>query len=1633
MNGQQRLDDHLVTEKTSSQGNWSRKNHPHNIMKRTYSGLNLNLSLGSLNVANNSQEEVDTKSSNVQVSSVSQQEAPVSEDTDTNITTTTSTAEPSERKKKEIRESIRIEEMTRDAMKLVQQKMEAQNVLTLEEASKILSVLPSAALGALTAPRYIGQGWFEVIAPDRHTSYFYNTEESRVAITRPEKVSIDKTKMLITELNRRRREDFYVKSKMAAAEGLLQSQLRKQYGQQILREEREKVMTRRASEAAMHTGFKNIKTFTENMEKKENQAMQHLIHEFDPRGQKLISFEMFKAGVVKISDSKLYNTNAGVLLKLTDDQMQYMFLELAGEDAVLTIQEFEEFTKESRPPAEPPMIQELWDFLNRVKAEMKDENKGDGDEGMENSIVRQLTYEMRARARSTIVKSFRELEPVFYWGFIDLDLIANIDDHDFSMNKQDEKERASKLRRLREQKKSILRNVKSQNFVSTSIQPIFFVGNLNKRANSGAWLLRQFTLTGEGILQSQKVKRLANDTRSSADLIEAANREALLASGKESGDRSGSGNSESKTVKRISKDKFRLDPTISFNEQVATTGDLDFTLVRGDIRLRATHSSSLDEWIANLRALHVLLRQQLVEDELKSNLADARRRMADHQTVKAHFFDKSLRRAQEANLSGQNKTVREIQDLQKFLYRLEGLQTVIYAVTKSRSIDNLLDGIYTARGVPQDSDVMLEAQELMEQLTVEKNAEIALKLAAKEQQKKQLQARRLLLEDLLDVFMTDNFNQVQKAISSYRNYCINEGIGIGEEMIELAQNIGDSLQHHVNTMINDAVDAVLTIENFPSNVETLPDESDGGNELLDDASPHLRLLVNTICVHLSKEDVFCDALILEKVVGCRNEYNIQQQDKVVQSVHSNNLTVGEDESVGSLAQHRDRWHKFSVGQEVKAWHGISDYLEVQAQMNDCAALGIPSDSKIVMLLSLLNHCLKYLREARKNAIPCSDTFKVLRSNHLDGEEDYYLFDDTPLNHAFNYMTLPEFLAISDFGLLRETIGQVVDIMQYLDGCHEAAVNCGLTEDSEGFYRLSQTLEDLNALHEHLERRQQLSKSLEETVDLISNGSNCNRWIPAIVVKNQWHNKFGDDGNGDDDDNDASAKTPLARRGSLLVEFAPDLQLEDVPKMLSVPRPFLRTRIVGALCNKGYFEEGAQVCFRKDKDAWSNGNRQTITITKVDVPRTWQDVDVQVNPDLRLELAFHVKYTAKTWNGASLSSIKAENLEILPDSQVANLQKGDTVFVSHTFLHLPVLQTRMADAKASGLDESIDTFVHAQQLRDQLRHDYILTKSALKLIIAKFPYVNDAYTGLKSSTDTITRATTERDFKISDEDRDLLTVADRYMEIIAARKALRRAMLDASKLRNPLELKRALEQAISFGVNPTSALCKSAKQLMHTFVGENSKIKAEQQLQKVCEASYPILPDICLKLQTALFVGVNTINSALINKATTFLMDGLSRQKVDFSVLFKVIHQPTILSFLNQFELNALLVNREFYDYIMRHSYFYALKLREVKLHKPRQSRQTRQTRQKQLKNKCKKTATKPNSDSSDSHGPIPSKKQTDPDSPPAKVTLPFGFGSSQPRFEDDNFDYSVSPSEKRKIELEQIRRAREKLLRELWF
>ena len=52
---------------------------------------------------------------------------------------------------------------------------------------------------------------------------------------------------------------------------------------------------------------------------------------------------------------------------------------------------------------------------------------------------------------------------------------------------------------------------------------------------------------------------------------------------------------------------------------------------------------------------------------------------------------------------------------------------------------------------------MFEAQELMEQLTLEKNAEIALKLAEIENEKKQLHARRQLLNALLETFLNDKY------------------------------------------------------------------------------------------------------------------------------------------------------------------------------------------------------------------------------------------------------------------------------------------------------------------------------------------------------------------------------------------------------------------------------------------------------------------------------------------------------------------------------------------------------------------------------------------------------------------------------------------------------------------------------------------------------------------------------------------------------------------------------------------------------------------------------------------------------------------------------------------------------------
>ncbi len=248
----------------------------------------------------------------------------------------------------------------------------------------------------------------------------------------------------------------------------------------------------------------------------------------------------------------------------------------------------------------------------------------------------------------------------------------------------------------------------------------------------------------------------------------------------------------------------------------------------------------------------------------------------------------------------------------------------------------------------------------------------------------------------------------------------------------------------------------------------------------------------------------------------------------------------------------------------------------------------------------------------------------------------------------------------------------------------------------------------------------------------------------------------------------------------------------------------------------------------------------------------------------------------------------------------------------------------------------------------------------------------------------------------------------------ARAELHSAMLDASKLRNGLELKRALEVAVSHGVNPTSALCKSVKQLLATFVGENSRLKAEQQLQKVCETSYPILPDICPKLQTALFVGVRPVNPRLISRATELLMGGLTRRALCLSDLFKIIHQPAILSFLAERDLNALLVNRQFYEYVMRFSYFAALHAQEQKVAEARPKR--------------KKQPPKESSPAALSSSPM---MAIDIDAKIPEVVTPYGFGNSQPRFGVSKLD--ISPQQLRRIELEKIRRAREKLLKKMWF
>jgi len=1478
------------------------------------------------------------------------------------------------------KKSRHLKDLSKQAQVLVQQKMRTENVLTLEEASKILSVLPSAALGALTAPRYIGQDWFEIMGPDRKTSYFYNTETGRLSPDRPEGVQIDKTKMLVTELNRRRREDFYVKLKMAAAEGLLQTQLRKKYGKQILRDEKEKVKTRRATESAAHKGFRN---HAENEMKKEKEALEHLVHEFDPRGQRLISLDMFKAGIKKISESKLYKTSAGRLRTSSDEELRAVFLGIAGEDLVLTTNEFIEFTTGPKPPPFPPMMDLFWHFVNRLKSEMKHE---DDDEevggGMETSIIRQLTFEVRSQARNTIVKSFRELEPVRYWGFIDLDLIANIDDDDFSINAVDDAERQSRLKQLREDKNRLLRRVQPQTYVSTTIQDIFYVGNLYKRAQSGAWILRQFVLTGEGVLQSQKIERknAGATPLTTEELIAQANAE-FQAAKRESRN---SKTPRRKNSKTSVKDKFRLDPGNDFDAQIAQTSEVDFTLVEQSTRLRAKDELGMIEWMNNLRSLYALLRQVHIEEYLKQVLADAKHKIAKRETVKANFFNEALATARSAELSSRNRTVKEIRDLQKYLAQLEALQQVIDEVKLSRSIDDLLDGITQARGIAHDSDVMLEAQELMEQLTIEKNAEIQLKLQEIEDEKKQLHARRQLLTALLDVFMSDRFSLVRRIEEAYSAFCTDKGINLEEEYLLFARQVKHALQAHVERMINKTVDAVAAIENLASSIPEAEYPDDADEDIREEAEKAIKRTINTICANLATEDKCHRSIIIEKVSGTRNEYHVQQEDgTVIQSVHSNNMEGIPEETPMSPSQHRDVMHKFRVGQNVDVWHGINDYLHVQEQISDAEVIGIDEDSKIVMALEMLGRCLLYLRKARKLGVPCDSAFKALRTDRMAEEEDYYLFDNTPFGHAINHMTLPDELVISDYDRFKDTCSLLADLVHYLESCADAAIHCGLEEDANCLRRLHQLKGNLETQKAGLEDRQNLYQSLDDAMEVMNQAFDDRRWIPAVVVKNDLRGRH-------------------TGEGSLIVDIQ-DTLLDGMAHVVTVPVKFLRTATLISCCDKGYFEVDSQVVLRKDKDAWSDGFRETITVTKVDVPQTYHEVDVEMNPSLRHELAFNMKYTAATSHGAQLSSIRAEQLELPPESLVENLRQGDTVYVSHAFLHLAVLRNRLEEAVRSGLDSNMQGFVDANMLKKRLEYASILTASQLELNIARFPYNADA-AGLKNSVDFLNRAQSANEITLNEEDADLLGLADRYMEIVKARRHLRDAMLDASKLRNGVELKRALELAISYGVNPTSSLCKSVKQLMHTFVGENSKIKAEQQLQRVCESNYPILPDICPKLQTALFVGVKPLNPALISRATEFLMGGFTRRRVQFADLFKVIHQPAILSFLDQRDLNALLVNRQFYEYIMRHSYFSALQQRAAKLENSRP------------------------------HRAKPSSKQNSPvvldiDAPIPEVVTPYGFGSARPRFS----KVQLSPQEVRKIELEKIKRAREKLLRKMWF
>ena len=69
-----------------------------------------------------------------------------------------------------------------------------------------------------------------------------------------------------------------------------------------------------------------------------------------------------------------------------------------------------------------------------------------------------------------------------YWGFIDLDLIANIDDGELTgVSAADDLERQRKLKNLRDQRNTILKKVKPRTYVSSSRDRV-------------AWLLYLFVM-----------------------------------------------------------------------------------------------------------------------------------------------------------------------------------------------------------------------------------------------------------------------------------------------------------------------------------------------------------------------------------------------------------------------------------------------------------------------------------------------------------------------------------------------------------------------------------------------------------------------------------------------------------------------------------------------------------------------------------------------------------------------------------------------------------------------------------------------------------------------------------------------------------------------------------------------------------------------------------------------------------------------------------------------------------------------------------------------------------------------------------------------------------------------------------